>query len=407
MLHFRGSSTQGNDTSSAAQPFFLRNIVRATTFVVKSVAFILELYITVYFFLAVAIMLLCLLVLVFVIGIVGAPFLCCFPLPYFVNSGGVAGDAGLHGLMREERRAILEKILTCKPFTQDVLKVSKPQEDDKDIEEGLNVIEESATSDKATHRDVTCAICINDYEEGEEIIMGNSCPHMFHQECLLQWLYEHDDCPTCRKDMVTPDQMMHVATELLGQERVAELSTRFRWRSPTSVWGNNTQNDVEVGGENSGRDAEGEQSLESLTEDESHGRQSNGPPQSLMTLSVGGISNERGESESCNMDVNSLSTESIETPALACEACFRLPHAELGADSDEVIAGNTESRGCVALTSFDISHDSLDRLARAKECDLQSEARDGNVINTSGNGKNCSCEAESSTMAAFPIAHRT
>ena len=47
--------------------------------------------------------------------------------------------------------------------------------------------------------------------------------HMFHKECLMEWLEKHDICPFCRNGMMTSSQMTEVAKEILPHERAMEL----------------------------------------------------------------------------------------------------------------------------------------------------------------------------------------
>lgn len=50
----------------------------------------------------------------------------------------------------------------------------------------------------------TCPICLEVYEEGEEIVWSRSteCNHVFHLNCMLSWLMldNNDECPMCRRD---------------------------------------------------------------------------------------------------------------------------------------------------------------------------------------------------------------
>lgn len=50
-----------------------------------------------------------------------------------------------------------------------------------------------------------CAICLCSYEIGETIVWSsnNSCHHVFHYECILQWLVKMrkgTPCPCCRQE---------------------------------------------------------------------------------------------------------------------------------------------------------------------------------------------------------------
>jgi hypothetical protein len=51
-----------------------------------------------------------------------------------------------------------------------------------------------------------CAICLNDYEEGESIRVL-PCGHFFHPTCVGQWLTNHNACPMC-KSAVDPEPQL-------------------------------------------------------------------------------------------------------------------------------------------------------------------------------------------------------
>ncbi|CAL5363616.1 unnamed protein product [Camellia sinensis] len=46
----------------------------------------------------------------------------------------------------------------------------------------------------------TCVVCLNEYEEGEELRTLPECMHSFHVACIDMWLYSHSTCPVCRTD---------------------------------------------------------------------------------------------------------------------------------------------------------------------------------------------------------------
>ncbi|KAL9662744.1 hypothetical protein QQ045_027578 [Rhodiola kirilowii] len=48
--------------------------------------------------------------------------------------------------------------------------------------------------------DATCAVCLCDFEDGEELRSLPECLHSFHVECIDMWLYTHLNCPVCRAD---------------------------------------------------------------------------------------------------------------------------------------------------------------------------------------------------------------
>ncbi|CAD8171040.1 unnamed protein product [Paramecium pentaurelia] len=50
-----------------------------------------------------------------------------------------------------------------------------------------------------------CSICINNYEDGEELILL-PCIHRFHKKCISEWFKEQSTCPICKTD-VTQQEM--------------------------------------------------------------------------------------------------------------------------------------------------------------------------------------------------------
>ena len=46
----------------------------------------------------------------------------------------------------------------------------------------------------------SCAICLSEYEEGEELRVL-PCKHVFHRECIDEWLANDERCPTCKRSI--------------------------------------------------------------------------------------------------------------------------------------------------------------------------------------------------------------
>ena len=61
-------------------------------------------------------------------------------------------------------------------------------------------------------------------ENGEKVITGTACSHMFHYSCFLQWVDKgNEHCPYCRENMITADNCNETARQVLGTERVEKL----------------------------------------------------------------------------------------------------------------------------------------------------------------------------------------
>ncbi|MFS7995199.1 putative transcription factor C2H2 family [Helianthus anomalus] len=49
-----------------------------------------------------------------------------------------------------------------------------------------------------------CAVCLCEFEEGDELRTLPECMHSFHVPCIDMWLYSHRSCPICRLDAARP-----------------------------------------------------------------------------------------------------------------------------------------------------------------------------------------------------------
>lgn len=53
-----------------------------------------------------------------------------------------------------------------------------------------------------------CSICLECYREGEKICCSKNkkCDHFFHLDCITNWLFDHDGCPLCRENYLSPPE---------------------------------------------------------------------------------------------------------------------------------------------------------------------------------------------------------
>lgn len=55
---------------------------------------------------------------------------------------------------------------------------------------------EKFNADKNKNQD-TCAICLENHNNNDDVIILD-CKHIYHKDCISEWLREHETCPVCR-----------------------------------------------------------------------------------------------------------------------------------------------------------------------------------------------------------------
>jgi hypothetical protein len=78
-----------------------------------------------------------------------------------------------------------------------------------------------------------CPICLGGYKKGDMLSASKHCPHMFHKECILEWLEKHAECPLCRVKMITDNEMNQAATSLVGKTRMYRAVEAYQPASRT------------------------------------------------------------------------------------------------------------------------------------------------------------------------------
>jgi len=96
--------------------------------------------------------------------------------------------------------------------------------DDDDQHDDTKVAEEPVIADdpSSSGSHLQCAICLVDFEQGDEISWSDDdeCHHHFHRYCILKWLLRHKDCPTCRRLYWKGDK---VVTDNVENEPAADV----------------------------------------------------------------------------------------------------------------------------------------------------------------------------------------
>jgi hypothetical protein len=117
---------------------------------------------------------------------------------------------------KEEIADTMEEIVSEEPFDSPALHLSIPL---VRRESFTTTASEFTYGDESTV-DHACPICLGGYKKGDMLSASNHCPHMFHKDCILEWLEQHDECPMCRVKMITDNEMNKAATSLVGKTRM-------------------------------------------------------------------------------------------------------------------------------------------------------------------------------------------
>jgi hypothetical protein len=82
--------------------------------------------------------------------------------------------------------------------------------DNSDEQQAIDVDEESGNTSQHNHEssepdDETfdCTICLMEVSDGEQVGVL-SCSHIFHVDCLREWIIRRNACPLCQTEISTP-----------------------------------------------------------------------------------------------------------------------------------------------------------------------------------------------------------
>lgn len=71
------------------------------------------------------------------------------------------------------------------------------------IQEALPVVRYEELVAAGQHVGGSCAVCLCEFEDAEEVRRLSNCRHVFHRGCLDRWLeYDQRTCPLCRTQLV-------------------------------------------------------------------------------------------------------------------------------------------------------------------------------------------------------------
>jgi Ring finger domain len=84
----------------------------------------------------------------------------------------------------------------------------------------LIILQAGDTYDEDDGSQDQCAICLNDYDDGDEICWSQNkqCNHVFHKGCISEWLLTHEECPCCRYPYLSFNDIEEGSTEKCATE---------------------------------------------------------------------------------------------------------------------------------------------------------------------------------------------
>ena len=82
----------------------------------------------------------------------------------------------------------------------------------------------------------SCSICLEHFCNGESLSTIGTCKHIFHHDCLDQWIQRSTSCPYCRRGIERRSSIKHAKKEITWRI-FDELSIPiYRWCACTCVY---------------------------------------------------------------------------------------------------------------------------------------------------------------------------
>ncbi|CAA2991309.1 RING-H2 finger ATL52-like [Olea europaea subsp. europaea] len=66
-----------------------------------------------------------------------------------------------------------------------------------------------------------CSVCLNEFQEDENLRLLPKCSHAFHVPCIDTWLRSHQNCPVCRAPIVSNTSSAPVSSVLTNSNDLA------------------------------------------------------------------------------------------------------------------------------------------------------------------------------------------
>lgn len=69
----------------------------------------------------------------------------------------------------------------------------------------LDELKEEVFDSEIYEEDVKCVVCQENFQNEDKFIRI-PCNHMYHSDCILPWLKQHNTCPTCRYELESEEE---------------------------------------------------------------------------------------------------------------------------------------------------------------------------------------------------------
>lgn len=101
----------------------------------------------------------------------------------------------------EYERAIKRPRTECELMVEAMMRNYRPAS--KESIEELERVCVDELDNNCSDQTKSCAVCLEDLSKGGQQLRKMACSHVFHQECIVQWLNTSYMCPLCRYKLST------------------------------------------------------------------------------------------------------------------------------------------------------------------------------------------------------------